>query len=281
LRKLREIRIYPVKSLAGVAVDAAEVEPWGLRHDRRWLLLDPDGTVLTARRHHAMLALEAIPHGDGTIVLRGANGSTLRVPPPRDGQMLPTSLSRLESVRVAGADADEWLSSRLGRPVRLGWLDDPRRRTVSAAHGGRTGDVLNLADAGPLLLTTQASLLQLDEWAFADAAARGEPASPPLAMTRFRPNVVVEGSDIPFAEDEWETIRIGTVDFRLLEHCDRCVLTTIDPDTRRPGKEPLRTLARHRRRDRKVWLGIRIVPTSTGQIHTGDAITVAQATTSR
>ena len=83
----------------------------------------------------------------------------------------------------------------------LGWLDDPRRRSVSADHGGRPGDVLSLADAGPLLLASTASLRRLDDWIAAGAAERGEEPPAPLPMERFRPTVVVDGAETPFAED--------------------------------------------------------------------------------
>ena len=39
------------------------------------------------------------------------------------------------------------------------------------------------------------------------------------------------------------------------------------------GKEPIRTLARHRRHDGAVWFGIRLVPMSTGTIRLGDRVT--------
>jgi uncharacterized protein len=92
-------------------------------------------------------------------------------------------------------------------------------------------------------------------------------------MTRFRPNLVVEGA-APFAEDTWERLRIGEVTFRQTEPCDRCVLTTIDPDTLDKGHEPTRTLARHRRRHGKVWFGIRLAPEGTGTIRLGDQLEV-------
>jgi uncharacterized protein YcbX len=151
-------------------------------------------------------------------------------------------------------------------PVRLGWLDDPNRRPVSLAHGGRDGEPLTLADAGPLLLTSEASLRQLNEWI---AAENREPAA---VMTRFRPNVVAGGVDEPFAEDRWTRVRIGDVRFRQAEQCDRCMMTMIEPDTLAQGKEPLRSLARHRRRDGKVWFGIRLIPESTGRISVGDRV---------
>jgi uncharacterized protein len=265
-RELAEIRLFPVKSLAGVPARVAEVEPWGLRGDRRWLVLEPDGRVLTARSEHRLLAFTASPAADGGVELAAPGGEVLSVPPPYEGTPLSTSLSRLETVRGAGDRIDDWLSSRLGRPVRLGWLDDPRRRTVSEAHGGRPGDVLSLADAAPLLLITTASLRQLDAW-----------AEDRFVVTRFRPNVVVDGpDDLPFAEDTWSSLRIGDVEFRFAEHCDRCVMTTIDPETQLGGKEPLRTLAKHRQWSHKTWFGIRIVPLSIGTIRVGDPVTTGE-----
>ena len=276
-RLVTGLHLYPVKSLAGVAVDASDVEPWGLRHDRRWLLLEADGSVLTAREQHELLGLTATPVENGAVELTAPDGATFLALPPFGGEPLRTSLSRLDSVLGVGGHVDAWLSSRLGRPVRLGWLDDPHRRTVSESHGGRSGDYLNLSDAGPLLLTTVASLRRLNEWVAEGAAARNEPSAPELAMNRFRPSVVVDGPDLPFAEDGWKTVRIGSVEFRFGEHCDRCVLTTIDPETRIAGKEPLRTLARHRRWEGKTWFGIRIIPLMTGSIQVGDPVTVGPA----
>lgn len=269
---LSAIRVYPVKSLAGVDVETAVVEPWGLRHDRRWIVLEPDGTVLTAREEHAMLAVTAAPRDDAGIVLTDGDGASIAVDAPVDAPALATSLSRLESVRSAGADADAWLGDRLGRAVRLGWLDDPRRRSVSESHGGRSGDVLSLADAGPLLLTTTASLQRLNEW-----IVEMQEGSGPMSMTRFRPNVVVDRGCSPFAEDAWQSVRIGSVTFRFAEHCDRCVLTTIDPTTRAQGKEPLRTLARHHAWGHKTWFGIRLVPEGPGALRVGDAALVEVA----
>ena len=271
--RLAGIHIYPVKSLAGVATTEAEVEPWGLRHDRRWLLVTPDGTVLTAREAHRMLGLTAVPLG-GAVKLTGLDGSTRQFDEPVDGEFIAVGLSRLSSVRTVGPDADDWLSKQLGQSVRLGWLDDPRRRTVSLDHGGEGGDTLTLADAGPLLLTSTASLRQVNDWIVRDAAGRGESAQAPMVMARFRPSVVIDGADPLFVEDGWRQLRIGSVEFRFAERCDRCVMTTIDPQTLAVSKEPLRTLARHRQKDHKTWFGIRLIPSTTGTIRVGDAVTV-------
>ena len=91
------------------------------------------------------------------------------------------------------------------------------------------------------------------------ALERGEEPRDPLAHQRFRPNVVVAGGE-PFAEDAWSSVRIGDVPFRTTMVCDRCVMTTIDRDDLRSGKEPIRTLARHRKWDGATWFGIRLTP---------------------
>jgi uncharacterized protein YcbX len=268
-----EIVIYPVKSLGGTSVRSAEVEPWGLKHDRRWLILKPDGAVLTARRERRMLGLTAAPCESGAIRLSARDGSTLHVDVPVAGQQVPVLMSRLDTVRLACSGAGEWLSTQLDQDVRLGWLDDPTRRTVSLAHGGRPNEPLNLSDAGPLLLTSTSSLDQLNAWLVDEIAEGREQTAPEIRMQRFRPNVVFGGKIRPFIEDAWTTVRIGDVAFRFAEHCDRCVMTTIDPETLLGSKQPLRILARHRQWRHKTWFGIRLIPMNPGRIRVGDGVT--------
>ena len=271
---LAEIILYPVKSLGGVSVKSAEVEPWGLRHDRRWLVLNPDGTVLTARRERRMLALTAAPLESGAISLTSPGATSLEVEVPSSAAApLPLLLSRLDSVRRAAPEASAWLSAQLRREVTLGWLDDPGRRSVSITHGGRPGDTLNLADAGPLLMTSSASLRQLNTWIVLDSSEAGAEQPNEISMRRFRPNVVVGGEMPPFIEDTWTIVQVGGVHFRMGEPCDRCVMTTIDPETLLGGKQPLRTLARHRQWNHKTWFGLRLIPEKVGPIMVGDEVT--------
>ena len=76
-----------------------------------------------------------------------------------------------------------------------------------------------------------------------DRARAGRGAAAPLAIERFRPNLVVDGDLEPFEEDHWRRVRVGAVTFRVVKPVDRCVLTTVDPTTRERGHEPIRTLA--------------------------------------
>lgn len=167
------LHVFPVKSLRGVDVPAADVDAWGVRGDRRWMVVEPDGTVLTAREHPRMLGVRAEP-ADGALRLTADGATDLVVAEPVDTQPdVAVGLSRLDRATAAGPDADAWLSDVLGRSVRLVWLDDPRRRAVSPKHGGLPGDAMALADAGPLLVTTEASMAALNGW-IADGVLESE-----------------------------------------------------------------------------------------------------------
>jgi MOSC domain-containing protein len=268
------LRIYPVKSTAGIDVPDAVVHPWGLDNDRRWMVVDAAGETLTVRAHRRLMHVTAIPGTGGAIELTAPGMESLRVEVPRRTSPVRLTMSRLESATSAGTAADDWLSGLLGRAARLVWLDDPRRRTVGISHGGRLGDALNLSDAGPILLTSTASLDRLNVWMGEIAVERGEARPERLPMERFRTNIVVDDVEEAFAEDEWKQVRIGDVELRFAEHCDRCMVATIDPESLMRDKEPIRTLARHRQWGGVVYFGIRLVPTTTGVIRRGDPVDV-------
>jgi uncharacterized protein len=259
---------YPVKSFGGEALERADVEPWGIRGDRRWMLVDRAGQPVRAARHPRLVTIAAST-GSGGLRLRAAGHPDLQVAAPVGGRVVGIGLRGIDRAVSAGDTADRWLRDVLDGDVRLVWLDDPTRREMTERHGGRPGDVLSFADAAPLLLASVPSLRQLDAW-----VSQGGGDGAPLSMRRFRPNLVVDGEIPAFAEDEWQALEVGDVRFRFAEHCDRCVVTTLDPLTGRGGKEPLRTLAAHRRWDGNVWFGVRVVPLSVGTIAVGDPVRV-------
>ncbi|HET9188129.1 MAG TPA: MOSC N-terminal beta barrel domain-containing protein [Acidothermaceae bacterium] len=288
--RVTTLRIYPVKSLAGITVERADVEPWGLARDRRWGVFDEAGDSVTSRQLHDMLGLRAEPLDPATIRITDRDGGSVDVEAPVGGVPTPVTLTGQQTAIPAKSEAHDWLSQRVGHRVRLLWQPDPTRRPISVNHGGLPGDSLSLADDGPLLLATESSMAQLNAWIQqdeglpdvpdidpGDVSGPGGQATPardgfaPLDIVRFRPNVVIDG-DAPFAEDDWTSVRIGDVEFRTTVRCDRCVMTTIDPVTLAGGKEPIRTLARHRRWAGKTWFGIRLAPRSTGVISVGDQV---------
>jgi len=82
---------------------------------------------------------------------------------------------------------------------------------------------------------------------------------------------VISGCEA-FAEDEYERVRIGQISFRGVKRCERCVITTIDPQTGERGREPLSTLAKYRLSDQKVWFGMNLIHDGIGMLRVGDSV---------
>ncbi|MFE9724795.1 MOSC domain-containing protein [Streptomyces sp. NPDC005794] len=267
---LGAVRIHPVKSLGAHAADEAAVEPWGLAGDRRWMLIDVGSRVVTQRQQPRMaqLSAELLPGGGLVLSAPGSPSLAVEVPDPACAVTAELHRSTVEVV-VADEAAHAWFSARLGAEVRLVHLDAPSHRRPVDPHFGRPGETVSLADGFPLLLTTSASLDALNS-----LVAQGDhPEEGPLPMNRFRPNVVVDGT-APWAEDGFRRIVIGEVAFRVVKPCGRCVITTTDQRTAERGREPLRTLARHRRDGKHVLFGQNMIPEGTGVIRVGDPVRV-------
>jgi len=98
-----------------------------------------------------------------------------------------------------------------------------------------------------------------------------------LEMLRFRPNLVIEGSEA-FAEDGWKRIRIGDVEFRVVKPCSRCILTTIDPQTgeRDANREPFATLNNYRKQEGGAMFGQNLVNDSEGVLEVGMPVTILE-----
>ncbi|MFE7762778.1 MOSC domain-containing protein [Streptomyces sp. NPDC057438] len=269
---LHSIHVHPLKAARGFAPDEAVVEPWGLAGDRRWVLVDDSGKVITQRPHPRMALAAAGRLPGGGLLLSAAGRAPLTVPVPEPTGTVTVEIWRdkVEGV-LADAAAHAWFSDHLGVSVRLAHLDDPATRRPLDPEFARPGETVSFADGYPLLLTALASLDALNA-----LVARGDhPEEGPLPMSRFRPNVVVDGTDA-WAEDGWRRIAIGEVTFRVAKMCGRCVVTTTDQETGERGREPLRTLARHRRFGDKLAFGQNLVPESGGTVRIGDAVRILE-----
>jgi uncharacterized protein YcbX len=258
---LAGIRRYPVKSCRGEDLSSAIVEPWGLAGDRRWMITDSDGVAITAREVPRMLLIDPLLTDSG-VRLRAAGALDLPeldvAAPGIESVGEVTVWSSTFGAARTCADADAWVSAATGRDARLVYLDDPTRRATNPLFS-EPADRVSFADAYPMLMVTE------DSWHELNRLIAGGPLADegPLPIVRFRPNLIVRGA-AAWAEDGWRRVRIDDATFRVVKGCDRCVLTTIDPVTAAKGKEPIATLARHRRWDGRVWFGMNLLPDSPG-----------------
>jgi len=262
--RLSSIHIYPIKAVRGVSLESAIVEARGLRGDRRWLIVDGDNRFLSQRSHPVLATLQATVRDNG-LELVAPGFETLFVAGPGNERRILVTVWQSEVDAVdAGDEAAEWLSRLVESPVRLVAMDDRSVRPVDPTFGKAT-DVVSFADGFPLLLTSESSLDDLN--------SRMET---PVPMNRFRPNLVIEGA-VPWQENDWKRIRIGSLDLRSVKPCARCLVTTTDQETgERMGEEPLRTLATYRRWEGKAIFGTNLIPDDEREIRVGDAVEILE-----
>jgi len=257
--------IYPVKSLGGISLPAADLTPQGLRHDRRWLIVDERNRFLTQREHAAMALLAVEPAYNGFLLRHRQRPELLPLCIPFEATPERTLFVTIWDDMVFAwrgpKAADEWLSEALGQPCKLVYMSDMAHRECEPEHNP-AGTLVSFADGYPYLLATEESLAKLNTQLTA-----------PVPMDRFRPNLVVRGAAAD-AEMAWAALRINDLPFRAVRGCGRCVVTTIDQATaqKAPAGEPLRTLATYRKPDRKVIFGQNVTGPAAGHLRVGDKV---------
>ena len=244
-------------------MDAAELDDRGLVGDRRWMVVDPDGHLVSQREQPRMALVHTALTTDH-IRLTAPGMAPLTLDRSHDGPRIPVTLWRSTLPAAVHPAGGAWLSDFLGRPCQLVRMPPELHRPISPTHA-RPGEGVSFADGYPLLLTSQPSIDALNARLIAGGAR-------PVGAERFRPNIVIDGCE-PFAEDHFERIRIGALRFRGPKLCERCVMITVDPRTGRPdGGEPLKTLAALHTVGGRVTFGINLIHEDRGTLRVGDPL---------
>jgi uncharacterized protein YcbX len=196
---------YPVKSMQGEALDAAELGASGIAGDRRYgIRVEESGRILSAKRDGRLLMARAVTTDSVRISL--PTGETLDGPGPATDRALSSWLGR--SVRLVEADNAEV-------PTFERQVDDLDDASASAAWQGCPGAFV---DSRPLHVLTTATLRAM-------ALQR-----PDLdwSVTRFRPNLLVDVAGDERIEDAWVGRHgsIGEVRLEIIKRCERCVMVT-------------------------------------------------------
>jgi uncharacterized protein YcbX len=254
---LSALNVYPIKSAAGLALEEHQVDSFGLRHDRRFMVADPTGRMISQRTHPRLALVQpSFSERELRVMAPGMAGLELPLSPSRG---VTTTVRIWDDTCTAlwlGEPAARWFSQFLDCDCVLVYMPDESVRPVEPAFAV-DGARVSFADAFPFLLISEESL--------ADLNAR-LPA--PIPMNRFRPNLVIAGG-APYAEDALQSFRLNEIGFRAVKPCDRCVLTTTDQATAERGPEPLRTLATYRKWGGKVYFGQNLLHQGTGRLRLG------------
>jgi uncharacterized protein YcbX len=243
--RVTELNTYPIKSCTGVALTEALLTPRGLIHDRDFMLIDDEDSFVSQRKVPE-LALIVPTISATSITLEAPGMEPAQVPleiEPDDARLITATVhEKPVAGQLVGDELDEWFTTFLppykqNRRFRLLHVREDAPRFIGERYRRpEASNQVGFADGNSMLLAAEPSLEQLN-------AEMEEP----VPMNRFRPNIVVDGEELPaYDEDYWTRVRIGAMDAFVVKACDRCVIPDVDQDTAVTGKAVRRALTTRR-----------------------------------
>lgn len=239
---IASVHLHPIKSCGGIAVAQALLIETGLELDRAWMVVDAHGEMITQRERPRLALIKPTMRADD-MVLRAPGMLALHI--SLDAVEQPTRARVWDDEVKAydmGALAAQWFTDFIGEPARLVRFDPEHKRLSDRDWTGEVQAENAFGDGFPLLVTSTASLADLNQ----RLAAKGVPA---VTMDRFRPNLVLDGL-AAYDEDTLDEITIeaegGPVRLKLVKPCARCSIPNVDPASAETSHEPGDTLATYR-----------------------------------
>ncbi len=264
---VKQLSLFPIKSLAGISVDQVDVDAAGFVGDRRFMLVDQQGKFITQRTRPDLTRFELSLMPGGYQVHDRISGYIKELsaqPALRDSLAAELWEDKLHVIEV-GEGWSEWFSTLLQEPVRLVAQDVQSPRIIQDKYQTKGSNQSSFADSLPILLASEASYSSVE-------VVYGTYFDP----LRFRANIIVSGCDA-FEEDTWEEISMDTVRLFGAKPCARCQLVNVEPISGAVDKGGvLKALATFRQKDNKVYFGQQMVPISLGNIKIGDELNVVK-----
>ncbi len=248
--KVTDLWRHPIKGvgceqLGSVALETGKTMPW----DRHWALAHADAKVdyanpewarclnfaRGARGYKLMAVTSQLDEATGKIALQHPDLNDITVNP--------------EDASDA-RDLIEWVTK----------ISDPKRSLPSHVFKADRG--MTDSSAQTISILTKASL---------DAFA--ETLGAPLDQRRFRGNIWLDGTTEAWKEFDWvgKRIRIGAVELEISERIERCMATTVNPDT---GVSDLRTLDTLKENWDHRDFGVFGIVTKSGTVSVNDKVEV-------
>jgi uncharacterized protein YcbX len=228
---VHSLHIYPIKSCGGISLPSSLVIETGLDLDRAWMVVDEQGEFVTQRQLPRMVLVQTtLKHEE--LVLRAPGMLALHL--ALNAVELPVRAkvwSDWVDAYDMGGLAAQWFSDFLQCKLRLVRFDPEQRRLADKKWTGAIEAETAFNDGFPLLVTSTASLRELNQRLRAQGQAE-------VTLARMRPNIVLDGLEAHGEDhlDEIEfTTETGTVRLKLVKPCIRCQIPDIDPLTAEPG----------------------------------------------
>jgi len=256
---VKEIYIYPIKSLAGISCQEALAEEMGFENDRRWMLIDADNQMITQREHRIMSQFYPQISGEKISITFQDQKHEFSIQEHLDHSIEVNVWDDKSEVIEVNASTSKWFSEHLGFECKLVKIIKNGDRKHESSKLKETFNV-SLADGYPYLMIGSQSLDFLNE-----------KLTDKITVLRFRPNLVIS-TETPHEEDDFTTFKIGEVNFKNIKTCERCIMVNNDPDNGKLKKEPLKTLSKYRVVNNSVLFGTNVVSLNSGIISVGDEI---------
>jgi uncharacterized protein YcbX len=259
--RITGIFYYPVKSCRGIPAESVEIGERGIKNDRYWVVANSEGKAITQREITNMALIDVSVDDRGALTLKCPDRAPCTVTAGNGSESTTVDVWGNKCAGIdEGDEAANWLSSYLKTQCRLVRVADDNDRQCAAPLPDGSPVKLTFVDGVSFLVISQESLDDLNNR-----------LPEPLSMKRFRPNIVVAGLGA-FSEDACEELRIGDITFHKVQPCERCVITTIDPESAAKGVEPLKTLNSYRKVEKAVIFGTYFLHSKQGRIRVGDEV---------
>ena len=275
---VKNIFVYPIKSFQGVELKQAKVTAKGFAWDRELMLVNEKGKFLTQRQYPDLAKIKVkILDNFLSLSVQNSDLEPFQFQPSLTGREMKVEVWSDRTIAIdQGDEIADWLQIALNlkanHKYRLVRQSPQYIRVIQEKSTSDQQKSVNFADTYPFLLTTTASLADLNR-RIQESYKNKEQTVP---MNRFRPNIVVH-TDEPFIEDTWKLISLGEVDFDVVKPCSRCIVTTTNQITGERNKlqEPLKTLSSFRQFGKDgIMFGENMIPINTGVVKVGDVLQV-------
>lgn len=287
-----QLYTYPIKALLPTPTPSTTITKNGFQYDRRFMLLkvQDDGSfknMHTVYFPELTLFHPTIIYPDGADE-KGSIKVDFRL--PSDSGKKPDSLeiplqpdpAGLPEVEVVmhkshtkafdmGSPYNDWFSACLGYTIKLVYLGENRRQVLMSRSpneqqpkswlssiasnlplvGSEEKDTVTFQDCAAYLVVSQSSLNNVSDRL---------PDGVEMDVTKFRPNIVIEGAEEPWEEDFWGELQIGDATVTLTHNCVRCASINIDYATGKPGTGPTGEVLKKLQKDRRVDVGSKWSP---------------------
>ena len=251
---IRSIHIAPVKSLALSEVNNIHVGTRGIENDRRFLVLDSDGKVVTQRQIGKLTQVTSeysVDSDDLTLTFPDGRVVTGHPSPVRETATM--LWGRVVPGNVIDGNWSEALSSYCGADLTL----------------MKTRDVGACFDEYPISVLSQSSI---------DYLTNLTGGAQSFHVKRFRSTFLIEGCG-PHEEDSWlgRGLSIGEhLQIRLVSPDPRCAITTLDPESGERDFDTLRLILSYRPSPRAAYFGTYGIVEAPGTVRVGDEVVVVR-----